>query len=180
VTVPRAGAAGDEPAAGPWRVVALPDFAASVRAAAGAPAGRPAIVAIDGRSSGGKTTLAGRLEAAIPGAATVHADDVAWWHSPFGWDDLMVEGVLEPLWRGEAVAFRPPAWEDRGRPGAIEVPAGASVVLVEGVGAGRRETVRFVDAVLWVQSGRRRQGAPRRGQGRGRGDRARRVRALDA
>jgi hypothetical protein len=64
----------------------------------------------------------------------------------------MVAGVLEPLWRGEAVAFRPPAWEDRGRPGAIDVPGGASVVLVEGVGAGRRETVRFVDAVLWVQS----------------------------
>lgn len=119
--------------------------------AAGTPAGGPRIVAVDGRSASGKTTLARRLEQAIPGAATVHTDDVAWWHSCFDWADLMVDGVLEPLGRGEAVAFRPPAWEERGRPGAIEVPAGASVVLVEGVGAGRRELAHLVDAVVWVQ-----------------------------
>lgn len=147
--------AGDEPAAGPWRVVAVPDFAGMVLAEAGPPlGGRPRVVAIDGRSSSGKTTLARRLEDAIPGAATVHTDDVAWWHSPFGWSDLMADGVLEPLRRGEAVAFRPPAWDERRRQGAIEVPAGAPVVIVEGVGAGRRETGHLVDAVVWVQSDR--------------------------
>ena len=81
----------------------------------------------------------------------MHTDDVAWWHSCFGWSELMIEGVLEPLRRGEAVAFRPPAWDERNRPGAIEVTAGASVVIVEGVGAGRRETAHLVDAAIWVQ-----------------------------
>ena len=144
--------AAEEPAAGPWRVVGLADLAAMAIRAAGGPGARPRIVAVDGRSASGKTTLAARLERAIPGAATVHTDDVAWWHGFFDWDELMARGVLEPLRRGDDVAFRPPAWEERGRPGAIEVPAGASVVLVEGVGAGRRELAGLVDAVLWVQS----------------------------
>jgi hypothetical protein len=49
-------------------------------------------------------------------------------------------------------AFRPPAWEARRRRGAIEVPTGASLLIVEGVGAGRRETADHVDAIVWVQS----------------------------
>jgi hypothetical protein len=38
------------------------------------------------------------------------------------------------------------------RPGAVEVPAGLDLVVVEGVGAGRRELTAVVDAVVWVQS----------------------------
>jgi uridine kinase len=110
------------------------------------------VVAIDGRSSSGKTTLARRLEHALPGAATVHTDDVAWWHSCFDWADLLAAGILEPLRRGQSVAFRPPAWEERHRPGAIEVSATASLVIVEGVGAGRRELTELLDGVVWVQA----------------------------
>jgi nucleotide-binding universal stress UspA family protein len=40
----------------------------------------------------------------------------------------------------------------RGRPGAIELPADASLVIVEGVGAGRREIAHLLDATVWVQS----------------------------
>jgi len=61
---------------------------------------RPRIVAVDGRSGSGKTTLTERLRSAVPDAEVVHTDDIAWWHSRFGWDDLMIDGVLEPLpWR---------------------------------------------------------------------------------
>jgi hypothetical protein len=107
---------------------------------------------IDGRSSSGKTTLAHHLEQAVPGAVTVHTDDIAWWHSFFGWADLLASGVLEPKRRGQAVAFRPPAWDERGRPGAVELPADASLVIVEGVGASRREIAHLLDAAVWVQS----------------------------
>jgi hypothetical protein len=141
-----------EPAAGPWRVERLTRFAELLVSAVGAPMGRPAIVALDGRSSSGKTTLAHRLEQAVPGAVTVHTDDIAWWHSFFGWADLLASGVLEPIRRGQAVAFRPSAWDERGRPGAIEVPADASLVIVEGVGAGRREIAHLLDSAVWVQS----------------------------
>ena len=113
---------------------------------------RPMVLAVDGRSSSGKTTLAGRLRDAVPGSAVVHTDDIAWWHSRFGWADLLIEGVLEPARAGRAVAFRPPRWEDRGRLGAIEVPADCSLLIVEGVGAARRESAHLIDVAIWVQA----------------------------
>jgi hypothetical protein len=144
--------AAGEPDLGPWRVVALARFAEAVLAHVGTPAGRPPVLAVDGRSSGGKTTLARRLEQAVPGAVAVHTDDVAWWHSPFGWDDLLADGVLAPLRAGRSVAYRPPEWDRRGREGAIRVPADARLVIVEGVGAGRRELAGLLDGVVWVQT----------------------------
>ncbi len=144
--------AAGEPDLGPWRVVPLARFAETVLAHVGAPAGRAPVLAIDGRGSGGKTTLARRLEQAVPGAATVHTDDVAWWHSPFGWADLLADGVLAPLRRGRSVTYRPPEWERRGREGSIRVPGDARLVVVEGVGAGRRELAGLVDGIVWVQT----------------------------
>ena len=142
----------NEPAFGPWRVVQLASFIELVHQSVDAPAGRAPVLAIDGRSSSGKTSLAQRLQHAIPGAATVHTDDVAWWQSCFDWVELLREGVLDPLRRRRSVTYRPPAWEARGRPGAIEVPAAASLVIVEGVGAGRRELADRVDGIVWVQA----------------------------
>ncbi len=92
---------------------------------------------MDGRSASGKSTLAERLHAAVPASAVVHTDDVAWYESFFGWDELLVAGVLEPLHRGRAACYRPPAWVRRGRSGALEISAGRALVVVEGVGAAR-------------------------------------------
>ncbi|MBB2949222.1 energy-coupling factor transporter ATP-binding protein EcfA2 [Actinoplanes lutulentus] len=142
----------DEPLAGPWQEQTPIDVAASVLAAAGSPAGRPRLIAVDGRGGSGKSTLAGLLSDLTPDSAVVHTDDVAWWHSRFGWAPLMISGVLDPLHAGLGVRFRPPAWEQRGRDGFIEVPAGCSVVFVEGVGASRRELLPLLDAAIWVQS----------------------------
>ena len=116
----------EEPEAGPWRPERLTDLAgAIVRLGRGRGAGpRAVVLAVDGRSSGGKTTLAGRLRDVVPGAAVVHTDDIAWWHSRFGWDDLLIDGVLRPVRAGRPVAYRPPAWDERQRPGAVEVRAG--------------------------------------------------------
>jgi hypothetical protein len=134
----------EEPAAGPWRVVPV----------AGVPAllGDPVVLGVDGRAGGGKSTFAERLTAVVPGAAVVHTDDIAWYESFFGWEHLLVEGVLEPFRRGLPVAYRPPAWEVRGRRGAIVVPAGCPLLVVEGVGVGRRSLGRYLDALVWVQS----------------------------
>jgi hypothetical protein len=120
--------------------------------AAGAPTARPRVVAIDGRSAAGKSTIASRLHNAVAASAVVHTDDVAWHHSFFGWADLLASGVLEPVRRGQAVRYRPPAWDARGRAGAIEVPIGLEMVLVEGVGSGQRALGTLVDAIVWVQS----------------------------
>jgi hypothetical protein len=135
-----------EPVVEEWKTVSLAEFVAEVMSAG------PRVVAVDGRSGSGKSTLAGRLSAAVPGAVVVHVDDVAWNAPMWGWSELLAHGVLEPVRRSEAVAYRPPAWAERGRPGSIEVPAGASVVVVEGVGAGRRELAGLIDVLVWVQS----------------------------
>jgi hypothetical protein len=128
-------------------------FARFARRAGAAAVKRPLIVAIDGRSASGKTTLAGRVSDALPATAVVHTDDIAWFHSRFGWADLAAQ-VLEAARAGAPVTFRPPAWEERNRDGAIELPSGLRLLLLEGVGASRAELTPLLDARLWVQAER--------------------------
>jgi energy-coupling factor transporter ATP-binding protein EcfA2 len=142
----------DEPVAGPWRVIPLSELVSVLLNAGVRLVGRPRIVAVDGRSGSGKTTLAERLRTAVPDAEVVHTDDIAWWHSRFGWYDLIIDGVLEPLHRGQLVHYQRPAWASHGRGGHIDVSAKASLVIIEGVGAARRELTALLDAAVWVQS----------------------------
>ena len=144
----------EEPEAGPWRVALLADVVGSLLRPrrAGSAAGPPVIVALDGRSNNGKTTLAARMAAVAAGSAVVHIDDIAWQHSRFGWADLLIDGILTPASQGEPVSFRPPRWQDHGRSGCITVPAGCSLLIVEGVGAGRIETSNLIDWLIWVQA----------------------------
>jgi uridine kinase len=134
----------EEPEAGPWRSVDDEGLLDLV--------GRPSLVLVDGRSGSGKSTFGTRL-AGLIGAAVVHTDDVAWEHSRFGWDGLLLEAVLEPWRRGEAVDYRPPAWQAHDREGAVTVAAGVPL-LVEGVGAARAALAPLADLVVWVQSDR--------------------------
>ena len=139
----------EEPEAGPWRTVPFSELVAELRTCC---ADRPrAVIAVDGRSAGGKSTLTTQLAAAL-GAQAVHTDDVAWWHDFFAWDDLLIGGVLEPYLAGDAVAFRPPAWQERGREGAITISNDCCVILIEGVGASRRSLAPYLCAAIWVQS----------------------------
>jgi len=149
--------ASEEPEGGPWRAeLRTVVIEALLRLSAGRTAGgRGVVLAVDGRSSSGKTTLTAQLQDAVAGSAVVHTDDIAWWHSRFGWADLLIDGVLMPFHRGESVSFRPPRWAERGRQGSIEVAARCPVVLIEGVGAGRSEVSDLIDALLWVQADER-------------------------
>jgi hypothetical protein len=144
----------EEPEAGPWRAKLL---TAVIEALIGrgpdrVVSGGPVILAVDGRSNAGKTTLAARIAGAVPGSAVVHTDDIAWEHSRFGWSDLLADGILAPVRQGRGVSFRPPRWAEHGREGSIDVPADYSLVVIEGDGAGRREVGQLIDALIWVQS----------------------------
>jgi energy-coupling factor transporter ATP-binding protein EcfA2 len=141
----------EEPAAGPWRVIALDELVRSLDKAAGTHPGRPRIIAIDGRGGAGKSTLVRRLSTLIASSACVHTDDIAWHHAFFDWADLLAEHVLAPLRRGDAVDYRPAAWIERDRPGSIVVPAGLEYVWIEGTGVIRRRLLPLLDATLWVQ-----------------------------
>jgi uridine kinase len=111
------------------------------------------VIGIDGRSGSGKSTLAGALAEHRSDLAVVHTDDVAWHHSFFDWDGLLVEGILTPLRRNKPpVAFRPAAWSLRNRPGCIHVPPDTRVVIIEGVGACREGLQQWYDATVWVQT----------------------------
>jgi len=146
----------EEPDFGPWapRPVAsiMADLLTRARPARAAARTGPLVVAVVGRSAGGMFTVADRLAAAVAGAVVVHTDDVAWHQGYFDWDELLVDGILGPASRGEDVAFRPPAWVERGREGVIGVSAGAAVLLVEGVGSSRDALTPWLDAAVWVQS----------------------------
>jgi hypothetical protein len=141
----------EEPAAGPWRVERIADVINAFADRSGRAAGRPLVIAIDGRSSSGKTTLAAHIAKAVPASAVVHTDDIAWGHSRFGWADL-AQRVLEAVEVDMALSFRPPGWDKVGREGAIRVPRGTRLLLLEGVGSSREELADLVNARLWVQS----------------------------
>ncbi|WP_328505299.1 uridine kinase family protein [Streptomyces sp. NBC_00391] len=141
---------GETEAAG-WRVVPLLDAVRQLRDASPHVTGRPRVIAIDGRGGAGKTTLADRLRKAVPDSATVHTDDIAWNHACFDWGAVIVESILQPLHRGEAVDFRPGPWITHDRPGSITIPAGADFVWVEGTGIIREELAPWLDASVWMQ-----------------------------
>ncbi|WP_152363732.1 hypothetical protein [Microlunatus speluncae] len=94
------------------------------------------VILVDGRSAGGKTTLAGRLQMVLPGSMVVHTDDVAWNFSILGWDSELIENVIRPVRRNEPVRYQPPGWAPNGRGGAITIESDRDLI-VEGVGAGR-------------------------------------------
>jgi hypothetical protein len=132
--------------------MALAELGRVLLAATDPPAGRPVVLGIGGRSSSGKTILAGRLATEMSPAVVVHTDDIAWRQAVLDWDRLLLGGVLEPARRGRPVAYRPPKWHEHCRPGAVEVPAGSGVLIVEGVGATRRTLAPMLDATVWVQA----------------------------
>jgi len=146
-----------EPEARSWEP--LDDVELTVRLRALLPPGDQALILVDGRSGGGKSTFAERVARLLDGAVA-HSDDIAWHHDPIDWADLLVDGVIAPWRRGEAVSFRPPGWVSKGRRGAVEVPP-RPLLVVEGVGAGRAGLAAWAELVVWVQSDR--DGARRRG-----------------
>jgi hypothetical protein len=127
------------------------------------------LVGVDGHAGSGKSTFAGRVAAALGGAPVLHLDDLASHRDPFGWTGRLRAQVIEPLGRGESAHYAPYDWRARryGPPRAL--PA-APVVLVEGVGVGRRAVRPSLACLLWMDlppeeswaRGRARDGAEQR------------------
>jgi len=132
--------------------------------------GEVVVVALDGPSGAGKTTLARGIELALQPAgpvAVVHMD-----HLYPGWDGLaqaaglLTTQVLEPLARGERAAYRLWSWVRDEWAGSREVPP-CRFLVVEGCGssvepAGSYAAVSvFVDADLAL---RMRRGIERDGE----------------
>ena len=133
-----------------WQVVALDDLARQVVNGCGS--ARPAVVAVDGHSSSGKTSLAERLVSRLPAAAVLHTDDLAWHQGVFSWDGLLRDSVLAVVRAGEPLDYRPAQWQARSRTGSITLPGSLAYLLVEGVGASQPSIRDQFDLVLWVET----------------------------
>jgi len=130
-----------------------PEIASVVRLAwSRAPAaGRTRVVAIDGRSGSGKTSLAAKLSDAL--SAPVVALECLYG----GWDglergiDMLVSEVLEPVAAGRAALvprydWVAAAWDT---PWTLEPP---EVLIVEGVGAGARRAAGYQSVLVWTEA----------------------------
>jgi para-aminobenzoate synthetase len=113
-------------------------------------AGATRVLAIDGRSGAGKTslaaTLAGQLGAPVLSLERLYG----------GWDglergiDLLVFEVLQPLAAGQAALVPRYDWAARAwaEPTALEPP---EVLIVEGVGAGARRAATLESLLVWLE-----------------------------
>jgi len=135
-----------------WRILSLAEVTSRVEHAAGR--GRPGLIAVDGSSSSGKSTLAVRLARSLPECGMVHTDDLAWFQAVLDWDGLLVSGILEPARRGKAVDYRPPAWDERDRAGSIALPGDLRYLVIEGVAVSRAKLAGQFDVRVWVETAR--------------------------
>ncbi|MCP9959743.1 uridine kinase family protein [Streptomyces sudanensis] len=107
------------------------------------------LVAVDGHAGSGKSTFAARFADALGGAPVLHLDDLATHDEPFGWTGRLRTQVLDRFARGEAAEYRPYDWDARRFGPPRRLPP-APVVLVEGVGAGRRAVRPHLARLLWM------------------------------
>lgn len=108
------------------------------------------LVGVDGHAGSGKTTFAERLAGALGGAPVLHLDDIATHEELFAWTGRLLREVVEPLGRGESAHYRPYDWRLRDFGPARALPP-APVILVEGVGAGRRTLRPQLAGLLWME-----------------------------
>ncbi|MGV9243801.1 uridine kinase family protein [Streptomyces sp. NPDC003710] len=111
------------------------------------------LIGVDGHAGSGKSTFTGQLAAALGGAPVLHLDDIATHEELFTWTDRLLREVITPLGRGEAARYRPYEWHTRSFGPTRSLPP-AEVVLVEGVGAGRRALRPHLARLLWMETPR--------------------------
>ncbi|MGQ4384524.1 uridine kinase family protein [Streptomyces sp. SAS_270] len=108
------------------------------------------LIGVDGHAGSGKSTCARQLAAALGGAPVLHLDDIATHEELFAWTGRLLAQVIEPLRQGEPARYPPYDWNTR-RFGAVRELPPAPVILLEGVGAGRREVRPFLAGLLWME-----------------------------
>lgn len=133
----------------PEGIAGLDGLARELRALAPS-CGPVRLVAVDGHAGSGKTTFAARLATALGGAPVVHLDDLATHEELFGWTHRLHEQVIAPLAAGRPARHGVYDWTLRRFAGTAVVPP-APVVLVEGVGAGRRAVRPWLARVIWME-----------------------------
>jgi len=125
----------------------------------------PVVVALDGRSGAGKSTIAPLVAAKVDGVV-VDGDDFYAGGSGDMWDAMTAaqkvdhvidwrrqRPLLEALRRGESIGYHPYDWNDEDNDGPaphqIHVES-AQVIIVDGVYSGRPELADLVDLSVLI------------------------------
>ncbi|MBP3035320.1 chorismate-binding protein [Arthrobacter sp. zg-ZUI100] len=133
----------------------LPSAAAAAARTAAATSALPVLIAVDGFSGAGKTTLAIELAAALRAHHRVslfHLEDIY----P-GWDGLAAgiayyrSHIAEPLAAGRRATWQAWDWE-AGHRGEARSTEPAEIVILEGVGASHAGVRHLLDVAVWVQA----------------------------
>ena len=115
----------------------------------------PVIIAIDGRSGAGKTTLAIELAARLREHHKVslfHLEDIyPGWNGLAAGIERYVSTVLAPLHRGDPAEWVSWDWTAH-YDGDTRTTQPAEIVLVEGVGAAAEAARPFLAAAIWADS----------------------------
>ncbi len=115
----------------------------------------PVIIAVDGRSGAGKTTLAIELAAQLRNHHKVslfHLEDIyPGWNGLTAGIERYVSTVLTPLSRAEPATWNSWDWEKH-YDGDTRVTLPAEIVIIEGVGAAAAEARPLLSAVIWADS----------------------------
>lgn len=123
----------------------------AIAAARALPTDRTRYIGIDGHGAAGKSTLAARMAAAVPGAVVVHADDFASPSVP-EWDHARFRAqVLVPLLAGRPGHYQRWDWDCDTGTEWHDVPVGAAMIL-DGVSSTRREVDAPWDLTIWVDA----------------------------
>ncbi|MCX5260468.1 hypothetical protein OOK27_41075 [Streptomyces canus] len=108
------------------------------------------LIAVDGHAGSGKSTFAGHLADALGGAPVLHLDDIASHDELFDWTGRLLSEVITPLGHGETAHYAVYDWQAR-RFGPSRALPPAPVILLEGVGAGRRALRPHLARLLWME-----------------------------
>jgi uridine kinase len=114
---------------------------------------RPVFVAIDGCGGAGKTTLATRLAAELPGSIVIHGDDfTSGWEGDFDHARLRSE-VLDPLSDRRHARYQRYDWDSGQLAEWVDLHR-PSVLLVEGVTVLHEDLGDPWDVRVWVEAPR--------------------------
>lgn len=110
------------------------------------------IIAIDGRSGSGKTSLAEAVATELADSAVVHLDDMyPGWDGLAATPPLLVAQVLEAVRRSEPATFRRFDWVRGTFADSVSVPR-TSYLIVEGAGSSVGMARRYADVRVWLEA----------------------------
>jgi uridine kinase len=124
------------------------------------------LVAIDGHSAAGKTSLANEIRANFSDVQIVHMDDfyrvlgnakrerldaVGGYEFYYDWQRLERE-VLQPLRQGQAGSYQPYDWATNRLSNEIKTVWPLGVVIVEGCYSARPELRKYYHALVFVET----------------------------